>query len=253
LPVDYLRVSGSSGSQGSQRSTFWYLNGVPYPMVPVDLAEFDMQVQQAGLQSYPWLWATDMSAPFTDRIVLTATGNTTVDSLSVVGLSNVTRLTAGLGIAGQGISPGSMIAAVDLPSFSLTLSQPAMQTVAGASFLIGSPPVGFTYPPPSAALQVVLRYQRQMPPIVDTSRYPWFTDDGYLIEKLTGRLCMLNDDSRADRLLGGPNVVGSPDNKLATWLAAKDDDVSRAKTVQMDRRVFGAIFPLLKDTKKVGW
>lgn len=61
LPADYLRTSGSSGSTGAQKSSIWFLQGVPYPMVPVDLAEFDMQVQQAGLQSYPWLWATDMS------------------------------------------------------------------------------------------------------------------------------------------------------------------------------------------------
>ena len=61
LPADYLRTSGSSGSTGSQKSSWWVLNGVPYPMVPIDLSEFDMQVQMAGQQSYPYLWATDMS------------------------------------------------------------------------------------------------------------------------------------------------------------------------------------------------
>src|SRR5215469_1199255 len=72
LPLDYLRTSGSSGSTGAQRSTWWTLQGVPYPMIPCDLAEFDMQVQQAGLQSYPWLWATDMSQRV---IALSTTGN----------------------------------------------------------------------------------------------------------------------------------------------------------------------------------
>jgi hypothetical protein len=61
LPADYLRTSGSTGSSGAQKSAYWMNLGVPYPMVPCDLAEFDMQVQQSGTQSYPWLWATDMS------------------------------------------------------------------------------------------------------------------------------------------------------------------------------------------------
>lgn len=61
LPSDYLRVSGSSGSSGADKSFIWYLNGVPYPMIPCDLAEFDIQVQQAGQQSYPYIFATDMS------------------------------------------------------------------------------------------------------------------------------------------------------------------------------------------------
>jgi hypothetical protein len=69
LPLDYLRTSGSSGSEGTQHSVWWTLLGVPYPMIPCDLAEFDMQVQQAGLQSYPWLWATDMA----QRVIMLST------------------------------------------------------------------------------------------------------------------------------------------------------------------------------------
>src|SRR5216684_4425057 len=89
LPLDYLRASGSSGE--SQKTFFWTLNGVPYPMVPVDLSEFDMQVQQAGLQSYPWLWATDMGGTLTDRIVAikdasTTAGSTTVTVADIVSL-----------------------------------------------------------------------------------------------------------------------------------------------------------------------
>lgn len=53
LPADYLRAV--------RGDVIWYLLGVPYQMIPIDLQEFDMQVQQAGLQSYPYLWATDMS------------------------------------------------------------------------------------------------------------------------------------------------------------------------------------------------
>lgn len=54
LPADFLRVK-------DPKSVFWSLNGVPYPLIPIDLSEFDMAVQQAGTQSYPWWFATDMS------------------------------------------------------------------------------------------------------------------------------------------------------------------------------------------------
>lgn len=53
LPADYLR--------GIRGDSFWTLLGVPYPLTPIDLQEFDMTVQQAGLQSYPYWMATDMS------------------------------------------------------------------------------------------------------------------------------------------------------------------------------------------------
>jgi len=54
LPSDFLRVK-------DDKSVFWTLNGVVYPLIPIDLSEFDMAVQQAGIQSYPWWFATDMS------------------------------------------------------------------------------------------------------------------------------------------------------------------------------------------------
>lgn len=54
LPADFLRVK-------DDKSAFWTLQGVPYPLIPCDLSEFDMLVQQAGTQSYPYIIATDMS------------------------------------------------------------------------------------------------------------------------------------------------------------------------------------------------
>lgn len=54
LPADFLRFVDNM-------DVVWYLLGVPYSMIPVDLSEFDNTVQQAGLQSYPYLYATDMS------------------------------------------------------------------------------------------------------------------------------------------------------------------------------------------------
>lgn len=54
LPADFLRMV-------DDRDCTWYLQGVPYPMIPCDLSEYDNMVQQAGNQSYPYIFATDMS------------------------------------------------------------------------------------------------------------------------------------------------------------------------------------------------
>lgn len=54
LPADFLRMK-------DEKAAFWTLLGVVYPMIPCDLSEFDMLVQQAGTQSYPYIIATDMS------------------------------------------------------------------------------------------------------------------------------------------------------------------------------------------------
>lgn len=53
LPADYLRAEYGD--------VFWTLQGVPYMLISCDLREFDAMVQQAGLQSYPYMYATDMS------------------------------------------------------------------------------------------------------------------------------------------------------------------------------------------------
>ena len=53
LPADYLR--------GIKNESFYIISGVPYPMIPVDLEEFDMLVEQAGLANFPVFYATDMS------------------------------------------------------------------------------------------------------------------------------------------------------------------------------------------------
>jgi hypothetical protein len=278
MPVDFLRLSGSSGSNGSQRSFIWWLNGVPYSVIPVDLAEFDIQVQQTGLNAYVWLAATDMSAPIDDRILLETTGDTTANSTALANVLSTTRLLPGgvIGVAGQGIRPGTTVLTIDAEGSvigtgsggvigtgdgnvigtgpaatgAMTLSQPAVASIKGASLIFGYAPVIFVYPPPNATLQAMIRYQRQMPPVTDPSRYPWCHNDGYLIEKLTGMLCQLNDDSRADKLLGGPDVQGSPDQKLTLYLSMKDDDQSHPKRVMLDRRTFGA-WSRLPATKQV--
>jgi hypothetical protein len=289
LPLDYLRLSGSSGSAGAQRSFVWWLNGVPYPVIPMDLAEFDMQVQQSGLQSFVWMAATDMAAPIDDRILLKTTGNVTVGSTQMTNVASTTRLVGGsvLGVAGQGIVPGTMLVSLaggggggsggsspggggtdspggggtDTPGGggggggvgTLTLSQPANATIAGASVFFGYPPIVYVYPPPESALQAMIRYQKQMPDVVDFTRIPWFRNDGYMLEKLTGKLCMLNDDTRAGMMLGGPDIQGSAEQKLSLFLSMKDDEQSHPKRVELDRRYFGRGIGNLRTTKRVGW
>jgi hypothetical protein len=54
LPTDFLRMV-------DEKDATWYLQGVPYPMIPCDLSEYDNMVQQAGNQSYPYIFATDVS------------------------------------------------------------------------------------------------------------------------------------------------------------------------------------------------
>ena len=54
FPGDFLRAI---------RNECWYfISGVPYPLIPLDLAEFDMLVQQAGVQNFPIYFYVDMSA-----------------------------------------------------------------------------------------------------------------------------------------------------------------------------------------------
>ena len=253
MPMDYLRLSGSSGSVGSQRSFIWWLLGVPYPVIPCDLAEFDMQIQQAGLNSYVWLSATDMSAPVDDRVMLATTGTLTAATTTITAMASTTRLVAGnvMGVAGQGIQPGTTLSAIT--GNTISVSTAPLITLTGASLMFGYSPTIYVYPPPSSAQPAMIRYQRMMPPITDTTRYPWCHSDVYWVEKLTGYLCLLNDDYRAETLLGGPDVTGSPDNKLKLFLAGKDDDQSHPKTVQLDRRRFGSSMRTLPNTKTIGW
>lgn len=54
LPADWLRMK-------DDKAAFWVLLGVVYQMIPCDLSEFDMLVQQTDIQAYPYIIATDSS------------------------------------------------------------------------------------------------------------------------------------------------------------------------------------------------
>lgn len=261
LPVDFIRASGSSGD--GQKTYIWYLQGVPYPMIPIDLAEFDMQVKQAGLQSYPYFMATDMSNAGTlssryrsMQPVGTTEGSTTIvpTAMTVTG-SSAPALVAGDGIAGEAIVPGTTI--VSVGATDAVISQAATATfgagLVGASVLIGTMPQFYVYPPPSGAYPVTVRYQRMMPPVWDVTRFPWFPDDDVLIEGVAGRLMEITDDSRAAEFIGDGARLGRADRRLRHFLSQVDDKTNRPQTVELDRRRFGPKFNALPHTKTVGW
>lgn len=53
LPSDWLRAKN--------KDVFYTIQGVVYPMIKVELNDYDWLVQQAGLQSFPSYFTTDMS------------------------------------------------------------------------------------------------------------------------------------------------------------------------------------------------
>lgn len=53
LPANYLRAI--------RNECFYYIAGVPYPMIPLDQAEGDMLVQQSGVSNFPIFFWTDMT------------------------------------------------------------------------------------------------------------------------------------------------------------------------------------------------
>lgn len=251
MPLDYLRTSGSSGSEGVNKSA-WYLwpapgfpSAIPVYMTPIDLAEFDLypKLPQATL---PERWATDMGGPLTQRIVLATT--VSLGSGSVTGTAtSATNLAIGQSVAGEGIQPGTTL--TNVVGTMLTFSLPATATINQASCFFGIAPVGYAYPPPLGSYPVTIRYQRKMPPITDTSRIPWFPNEGYLIKKLSAMMMMQADDSRR------AEFDVSADNDLRKYLDLSDDKTNRAQKVMLDLRAFGGGTPYdrARMTKNAGW
>jgi hypothetical protein len=272
MPIDYLRVAGSTGSSGQQRTSKWYFQGVPYDMVEIDLTEWDDQVQQAGISSYPYFWAKDFA---TFAPAIEAVGNLVSSSQNVTAtiLDSGTQLSSilpGMGIAGgigplSVIPPGTTVTGVTLngnPPTSATLALSAAPTASltAATLLIGRQATGYPYPPPSGAYAVMIRYQRMMPRLtvqqVGMGAYPWFSDDETLVEGLTGLMCQYADDSRTAEFIGrglGDQDGGRFGRRMGQYLRMADDRQNRANTVQLDRRVWGKAFSALPNSKQVGW
>lgn len=259
LPMDYLRVGVSGGSTGSQRSSKWYLQGVAYDMVELDLYEFDDQVQQAGMQSYPYFWAKDMAQK---SVVVQTTGDITTGNTTIANIASTTGVQAGMSISGGigplvTITPGTTITTVGTTTLvlsqapSLPSSGQANITQTGASLVIGYPGAGYAYPPPSGAYNAMIRYQRLMPALtqaqVDAGAFCWFEDDTVLVNMLAERLMGFSGDSR----LAEYRQLSK--DGMAQYLPMADDNADRATVPQMDRRYFGRKFSTLPDTKTTGW
>ena len=119
-------------------------------------------------------------------------------------------------------------------------------------------PVMLFWQVPSGTYPATLRYYSQMADITTpetSTTVPWFPNQQYLITELSGRLCQLSDDERADAFLSAdedrhPQGAGV---LLRKYLQMKDDDATIAKTVKLDRRRFGTSFDRLRNTKTIGW
>lgn len=276
LPIDYLRVQTSGGSTGAQRSTKWYLNGVPYDMIEIDLTEWDDQVQQAGIQSYPYYCAKDMSGgaiqfnfqgDLSSNTPIVTNVVTTNPLLGSVTAGIPPGLAVGMGIAGgmgalNPVVPGTTITAIDAASAQVTLSQPPTYlngspgtTWSGflpqASLMAGYPASLLIYPPPSGAFNAMIRYQCYMPPLtqmqVNSNAYAWYPDDGSLVDLVSKRLMAIADDQRMGEYVALTRQTVGEYRRLA------DDRANRAQTVQMDKRTFGKDFVNLPNTKTIGW
>ena len=263
LPLDYLRTSGSSGATGASGSA-WYLyptpafpSGQPIYMTPIDIAEFDGYPQFPS-QSTPELWATDMGGPLTQRIMLSAVGDITGTDGTVSNIikadgstASLSGLTVGLSAAGEGIAPGSVITAINTATNQITLDLDTSRSLDGASVFFGIAPVAYVYPPPLGSYPVTVRYQRQMPPIVNHLSVPWFPDEGYLITELASRLCEISDDQRA---LSFHTLA---DTRIRKYLQKDGDKQNRSQAIQLDARNFasarGGGYRRARNTKVAGW
>ncbi len=254
LPLDYLRTSGSSGSDGVQYAFFYVYLGVPYPLVPWDLGRLDMQVQQAGIQNLPYAYATDVSPETTaqDRIAGQSTVQTTINSTTITFPSAVpSTMLVGMSVSGNGIATGATVVSITTPNVVLssvsTATFGATSGAGSAAIMWGTPANAYVYPGPSGAFTSRLRYQRLMPPLLDFARIPWFPDQNYLLVRLTADMMASTDDARRESFLSEGRMI------LGQYDTFADDKTNRAQTVLLDRRRFGRAFNKLPNTKTIGW
>lgn len=73
LPSDYLRMA--------MNELFYYVDGVPYVMINLDLWEYDRLVQQPGISNYPEFFATDTSTTPKSLFVWPPSGGSYVTTL----------------------------------------------------------------------------------------------------------------------------------------------------------------------------
>ena len=247
LPVDYLRAKIGDILYFPQG-----LANFPLKLTPIDLAEFDALVQQAGFQNFPVFWTTDMSAA---SPMLTTTGNTN-GTTTLSGLASTTNLGASGGVAGPGIVPGTTFTFAG--GTSVTLSRAVTSTGTGGSYTFGTPPIAYVWPPASGGYPCLVRYYSQMPDIATPStsaQVPWFPNSQFLITELAGRVMQITGDDRWEAFLSDNETLhpGGSRVLLRRYLQMKDDSSNRAQRVRLDPRRFGPSWSSLPKSKVFGY
>ena len=251
LPPDYLRVKKGD-------IVYYPLTNYPFQLIPIDIEEFDHQVQQAGLQSYPNFWMTDIT---TRRVFKSTAGNTTAGSGNITNVQDMTNVAVGQGVFGDAIQPGTVTLVTGISGNTVTVN-PAANVVgtytspAFSSLVFATCPNGYVWPPTQGAYPAFMRYIRKLPdiwvPEASTS-VPWFEYTDLLIDGVTGRLMKDTRDPRAIEFLG-ENRPDSVPTRLRKYLQMKDDETNRAaKRVTLDRRRFGSSWSTLPKSKILGW
>jgi hypothetical protein len=248
LPPDYLRA---------KRGDIIYYPTPAFPLflIPIDLEEFDIQVQQAGFQNFPVFWATDTSR----RADVVTTSGTTISGNGVISnVGNLLGITVGQGVYGDAIAPSTvtLVTAVNSGAGTVTVS-PAANVIATyadparSSLTFAVCPSAYVWPPVGGAYPYFLRYFRKMSDIwkpESSQQIPWFEYQDFLMNEVTGRLMFDVGDDRWKEL-----VDGHLPERLRKFLQMVDDNANRPRRVHLDRRRFGKQWASLPASKTLGY
>ena len=232
--------------------------GYPFQLIPIDLDEFDHQVQQAGYQDYPSYWATQIG---TRLDVVSTNGNTTAGSGTLSAVANLNGISVGQGVWGDAIAPGTVTLVTGVNSGAGTVSVlPAANVIATYAAPAVSQlnfavcPVAFVWPPASGAYPAFCRYYALPSDIVaaeNSQQIPWFPNTNILIDGVAGALMKDTGDDRWLEFLGEDKPDSVP-TRLRKILQMKDDETNRSRTVHLDQRRFGNSWRRLPDSK-ISW
>lgn len=246
LPPDYLRVKKGD-------IQYYPLNNYPFQLTPIDIEEFDHQVQQAGIQTFPTYWMTDITQR---RVFKSTSGNTTAGSGVITNVADLTGIAVGMGVFGDAIQPGTVTLVSDLsnpPNVTVTPAANVTGTFtapAVSALVFASCPNAYVWPPTGGAYPCFLRYFRKMPDIWSpeaATQVPWFEYTDLLLDMVTARLMK---DARDPR---GAQLFQETHDELRRYRQMKDDRTNRAHRVTLDRRRFGAGYSQLPRSKILGW
>lgn len=117
------------------------------------------------------------------------------------------------------------------------------------SLTVADNPIAYLWPPPNGAYTITWPYQKAHEWITSpetSSEVPWFPMSAYLVQELTARLCLANDDDR------GPGLSQKAEDMLLHYLKMKDDRDGYAQRIMLDRNNFPGR-GRLRGTKSIPW